>query len=159
MFTVNKVYFVQKEVYNLKKYFTKTTDAKFTSCVRMESKSLTSSDLNHPPGAHAIILSAKGSCVTNGGKHTGESFLRAGIRHDVSVKCATNFGHVMERIRQPGSLSTTDTSVGRAGLSIWHLPRHTWGLHRVLLRCENNFESSPFSLYIARRSSTFKIIF
>jgi hypothetical protein len=38
--------------------------------------------------------------------------------------------------------------VGRAGLSIWHLPRHTWSSHRVLVRCENNFESSPFSLYI-----------
>jgi hypothetical protein len=43
------------------------------------------------------------------------------------------------------------TSLGRAGLSIWHLLRHTWGSHRVLVRCENNFESSPFSLYIARR--------
>jgi hypothetical protein len=43
------------------------------------------------------------------------------------------------------------TSMGRAGLSIWHLPRHTWGSHRVLIRCENNFESSPFSLYIASR--------
>jgi hypothetical protein len=42
-------------------------------------------------------------------------------------------------------------SVGRAGLSIWHLPRHTWGSHRVLVRCEHNFESSSFSLYIARR--------
>jgi hypothetical protein len=43
------------------------------------------------------------------------------------------------------------TSVGRAGLSIWHLPRHTWGSHRVLVRCGNNFESSSFSLYIAHR--------
>jgi hypothetical protein len=54
------------------------------------------------------------------------------------------------------------TSVGRAGLTILHLPRHTWDSHRVLVRCENNFESSPFSLYIARRhmfSSTCKIIF
>jgi hypothetical protein len=52
------------------------------------------------------------------------------------------------------------TSVGRAGLSIWHLPRHTWGSHRVLVRCENNSESSPFSLYIAHRhmfNSTCKI--
>jgi hypothetical protein len=51
-------------------------------------------------------------------------------------------------------------SVGRAGLLIWHLPRHTWGSHRVLVRCENNFESSPFILYIARRhmfNSTCKI--
>jgi hypothetical protein len=42
------------------------------------------------------------------------------IRQDnVSVKCAMTFsGHVMERIRQPRSLSTTGTSVGRAGLSI-----------------------------------------
>jgi hypothetical protein len=63
--------------------------------------------------------------------------------------CNDVFGHVMERIRQPGSLSTTDTSVGRAGLSIWHLLRHTWGSHWVLVRCENSFESSPFSLYIA----------
>jgi hypothetical protein len=44
----------------------------------------------------------------------------------------------------------TGTSVGRAGLSILHLPRHTWGSHRVLVRCENNFENYPFSLYIAR---------
>jgi hypothetical protein len=54
------------------------------------------------------------------------------------------------------------TSVGRGGLSILHLPRHTWGSHRVLVRCENNFESSPFSLYIARRhtfNSTCKINF
>jgi hypothetical protein len=54
------------------------------------------------------------------------------------------------------------TSVGRAGLSIWHLSRHTWGSHRVLVRCENNFESSPLSLYIARRymfNSTCKIHF
>jgi hypothetical protein len=40
------------------------------------------------------------------------------------------------------------TSVGRARLSISHLPRYTWGSHRVLVRCENNFDSSPFSLYI-----------
>jgi hypothetical protein len=54
------------------------------------------------------------------------------------------------------------TSVGKAGLSIWHLPRHTWGSHRVLVRCENNFESSPFSLYIARRhmfNNAWKIYF
>jgi hypothetical protein len=43
------------------------------------------------------------------------------------------------------------TSVGRTGLSIWHLPRHTWGSHWVLVRCENNSDCSPFSLYIARR--------
>jgi hypothetical protein len=43
------------------------------------------------------------------------------------------------------------TSVRRAGLSIWHLPRHPWGSHRVLVRCESNFANSPFSLYIARR--------
>jgi hypothetical protein len=41
--------------------------------------------------------------------------------------------------------------VGRAGLPIWHLPRHTWGPHRELVRCEYNFESSPFSVYIAHR--------
>jgi hypothetical protein len=54
------------------------------------------------------------------------------------------------------------TSVGRAGLSIWHLPHHTWGSHRVFVRCENNFESSPFSLYIAHHhifNSTCKIHF
>jgi hypothetical protein len=42
------------------------------------------------------------------------------------------------------------------------LPRRTWGSHRVLVRCENNFESSPFSIYIARRhmfNSTCKINF
>jgi hypothetical protein len=54
------------------------------------------------------------------------------------------------------------TSVGRAGLSIWHLPCHTWDSHRVLVRCENNFESSPFILYVAHRhmyNSTCKINF
>jgi hypothetical protein len=54
------------------------------------------------------------------------------------------------------------TSVGRAGLSIWHLTRQKWGSHRVLIRCENNFESSPFSLYVAHRhmfNSTCEIIF
>jgi hypothetical protein len=51
--------------------------------------------LNLPPGAHAIILSAKRSCVQNGGKRTGESFLRAGIRQDVSVKCATTFSDTL----------------------------------------------------------------
>jgi hypothetical protein len=54
------------------------------------------------------------------------------------------------------------TSVGIAVLSIWHLPRHTWGSHRVLVRCENNFEGSLFSLYIAHRhmfNSTCKINF
>jgi hypothetical protein len=35
------------------------------------------------------------------------------------------------------------TSVGIAGLSIWHLPHHTWGSHRVLVRCENNFGVLP----------------
>jgi hypothetical protein len=52
------------------------------------------------------------------------------------------------------------TSVGRAGLKIWHLPR--WGSHRVLVRCENNFESFLFSLYVAYRhmfNSTWKYIF
>jgi hypothetical protein len=43
------------------------------------------------------------------------------------------------------------TSLGTAGLSIWHLPRHMWGSHRVLVRCENNFEGSSFSLYITCR--------
>jgi hypothetical protein len=43
------------------------------------------------------------------------------------------------------------TSVGRAGLSIWHLPHHTWGSHRVLVRCEKTFERPPFSLYTTRR--------
>jgi hypothetical protein len=42
------------------------------------------------------------------------------------------------------------TSVGRAGLLIWHLSRHTWSSYRVLVRSENNFESSSFNLYIAR---------
>jgi hypothetical protein len=54
------------------------------------------------------------------------------------------------------------TCVGRAGLSTWHLPRQTWDSHRVLVRCTNNFESFPFSLYIACRhmfNSTCKIIF
>jgi hypothetical protein len=41
------------------------------------------------PGAHTTILYAKGCYVQNGGKRTGESFLRAGIHQDnVSVKCA-----------------------------------------------------------------------
>jgi hypothetical protein len=53
-------------------------------------------------------------------------------------------------------------SVGRAGLSIWHLPRHTWSSHRVLARCEHNFESPPVSLYVARHhmfNNTCKINF
>jgi hypothetical protein len=40
--------------------------------------------------------------------------------------------------------------------------RVTWGSHRVLIRCENNFESSPLILYIARHhmfNSTCKIHF
>jgi hypothetical protein len=37
------------------------------------------------------------------------------------------------------------------------LPRHMWESHRVLVRCENNFESSPFSLHIAHHHSTCKI--
>jgi hypothetical protein len=36
---------------------------------------------------HTIILYAKGCYVQNGGKCTGESFLHAGIRQDVSVRC------------------------------------------------------------------------
>jgi predicted secreted protein len=40
------------------------------------------------------------------------------------------------------------TSVGSAGLSIWHLPRHTWGSHRVLVRYEKTFESSTFSRHM-----------
>jgi hypothetical protein len=53
-------------------------------------------------------------------------------------------------------------SVGRTELSILNLPRHTRGSNRVLVKCENNFENSPFSLYIARRhmfNSTCKINF
>jgi hypothetical protein len=49
------------------------------------------------------------------------------------------------------SLWHAATSVGRVGLSIWHLPYHTWGSHRVLVRCENNFERSPFNQNIVRR--------
>jgi hypothetical protein len=57
---------------------------------------LLSSDLNLPPGAQATILSAKGSYVQNGGKGTGESFLRAGIRQDtVSVKCVMTFSDTL----------------------------------------------------------------
>jgi hypothetical protein len=83
-----------RKKYKLSKMYFTTTDAKSMSCVRMERKSLKSSDLNLPPGVRCacIIVSAKGSCVQNGGKRTGESFLRAGIRQDnVSVKCATTF--------------------------------------------------------------------
>jgi hypothetical protein len=57
-----------KQKYTLSKmYFTKTTDTKSMSCVRMERKSL-SSDLNlrQAPGAHTIFLSAKGSYVQCG---------------------------------------------------------------------------------------------
>jgi hypothetical protein len=78
------------------------------------------SDLNLPPGAHTVILYAKGCYVQNGCKRTGESFLRSGIRQDnVSVKCATTFSDTLWKDkRQPGSLSVTGTSVGTAGLSI-----------------------------------------
>jgi hypothetical protein len=54
------------------------------------------------------------------------------------------------------------TSIGNAGISICHPPRHTWDSHRVLVRCENNFGSSLFSLYIEHRhmfNSTCKINF
>jgi hypothetical protein len=73
-------------------YFTKTTDAKF-HVLCMDGKEISqSSDLNLPPGAHTIILCAKGCYVQNGGKCTGESFLHAGIRQDnISVKCAMTF--------------------------------------------------------------------
>jgi hypothetical protein len=55
-----------------------------------------SSYLNLPPGAHTIILYAKGCYVQNGGKRTVESFLPAGIRQDnVSVKCATTFSDTL----------------------------------------------------------------
>jgi hypothetical protein len=66
----------------------------------MDGKEISqSSDLNLPPGAHSVILSAKGIYVQNSGKRPGESFLRAGIRQDnVNVKCYI-FGHVTERIR------------------------------------------------------------
>jgi hypothetical protein len=48
------------------------------------------------PGGHKIILSSEGTCVQNGGKRTGESFLRAGIRQDkVSVKCATTISDTL----------------------------------------------------------------
>jgi hypothetical protein len=48
------------------------------------------------PGSHTIILYAKGYYVQNGGKSTGERFLRAGIRQDnVSVKCATTFSDTL----------------------------------------------------------------
>jgi hypothetical protein len=41
-------------------------------------------------------LSAKGSCVQNGGKRSGESFLRALIRQDnVTVKCAMTFSDAL----------------------------------------------------------------
>jgi hypothetical protein len=69
------------------------------------------------PGAHTIILYAKRCYVQNGGKRTGKKFLHAGIHQD-NVSVNDIFGHVMERIRQPGSLSTTGTRVERAGLSI-----------------------------------------
>jgi hypothetical protein len=114
------------------------------------------------PSAHTIILSAKGSCVQNGDKRTRENFLRAGNRQDVNVKCATIFSDTLWKEFANQKVYMTGTSVGRAGLSIWHLPRHTWGSHRVPVRCENNFENSPFSLYIARRhmlNSTCKINF
>jgi hypothetical protein len=148
----------------LKIYFTKTVDAKSMSCVRMERKSLRVLIWisRQVPGAHGIIVCQGELC----------SKWRQPYRRKLSAcwnsprrqcqVCNDISGHVMERIRQPESLSTTGTSVGRAELSIWHLPRYAWGSHRVLVRCENNFESSPFSLYIARRNmfnSTCKIYF
>jgi hypothetical protein len=48
------------------------------------------------PDTYTIILDAKECYVQNGGKRTGESFLRAGIRQDnVSVKCATTFSDTL----------------------------------------------------------------
>jgi hypothetical protein len=63
----------------------------------MDGKEISqSSDLYLPPGAHTIILYAKGCYVQNGGKRTGESFLHAGIHQDnVSVKCATTFADTL----------------------------------------------------------------
>jgi hypothetical protein len=144
---------LKKKYKRSKIYFTKITDAKSMSCVRMERKFLKILIWisHHVPGVHTIFLSAKGSCVQNGGKRTGKSLLRAGIRHDVSVKCATIFSDTLWKESTNQKVYITGTSVGRAGLSIWHMPCYTWGSHWVLVRCENNFESSPFSLYIARR--------
>jgi hypothetical protein len=67
------------------------------SCARMERKSLKVLIWisRQVPDAHTIILYAKGCYVQNGGKRTGESFLRAGIRQDVSVKCATTFSDTL----------------------------------------------------------------
>jgi hypothetical protein len=137
-------------------------------CVRMERKSLKVLIWipRQVPGAHTIILYVKGCYVQNSGKRTGESFLCWNSpRQRQCQVCNDIFGHVMEIIRQPGSVSTTGTSVGRAGLSIWHC-RVTLGAHILMLvRCENNFESSPFNLYIIyveRRhmfNSTYKINF
>jgi hypothetical protein len=61
-------------------------------------------------------------------------------------------------------LSATGSYVecGKSWIIDFTLPHHTWGSHRVLVRCGNNFESSPFSLYIAHRhmfNSTCKINF
>jgi hypothetical protein len=65
---------------------------------------------------HTIILSAKGSCVQNGGKRTGESLPRAGIRKD--VKCATTFSDTLWKESTNQEVYTTGTRVGRAGLSM-----------------------------------------
>jgi hypothetical protein len=62
----------------------------------MDGKEISrSSDLNLPPGAHTIILYAKGCYVQNDGKRTGENFLLAGIRQDISVKCAMTFSDML----------------------------------------------------------------
>jgi hypothetical protein len=79
-------------------YFTKTTDAKSMSCVWMERKSFKVLIwISHQvPGAHIIILYAKGCYVQNGSKRTGESFMHAEICQDnVSVKCATTFSDTL----------------------------------------------------------------
>jgi hypothetical protein len=85
----------KKKCTHSKIYFTKTTDVKSMSCVRMERKS--------PKVLISMIWSG--------------TSLRLWLSY----------------------LWHAATSVGRAGLSIWHLPRHTWGSHQVLVRFENNF--------------------
>jgi hypothetical protein len=106
-----------------------------------------SSVLNLLSGARTIILYAKG-CVKNGGKRTGESFLRPGNRQDnVSVKCATTFSDTLRKESANQKFIYDWEKCANSWIIDLALLRHTWDSHRVLVRCENTLRVLP-SVYI-----------
>jgi hypothetical protein len=81
-----------------------------------------------PAGAHTIILYAEGCYVQNGGKRTGESFLRAGIRQgNVSVKCATTFSDTLWKESVNQEVFYDWYKCWKSWIIDLTLPRHTWG--------------------------------